>query len=519
MQKINILFTLLASVACASTSIENPKRIDKIQFDGVAQNDELVQELSPLLSELPLSSDSAEALSSAVAAFYREHDGLRVAASVLEEDASTRVVISPEKLGKVNIKDAQYAQPENLRKWVRLKPSEPINEETLTADLGWINTNPYRTVKAEYQTTEKPGVTDLDLVVKDKKNWKILSGVENTGNAPIGTTRVYTGFNVNDFIFTDHTLTLKATTTDHYKDYQQIKAEYMAPLPWRNTLKIAGSYSGTSPNREPYPQKHRKSFEAVGRYIIPQWFGSNPWVDQITYEVGADFKGSNTNIFFEDEATPVQNKLAFIGQFAAAANAVRKRGDTKLTANLDLVGSPGRMLPHQTEADFNNLREGATPLYLYSKLGLAIEQALDHGWSLFLQGRGQFAFADLIPSEQFSLGGFSTVRGYDERVVNGDNAVCANLEIRTPEFPLAGYWAPKFADKINFLGFVDGGYAWYRSEIPGTPADQGLLSFGPGVRYSVASYFTSRFDVGFPVLKVEKDSGNAHVHFSAALSY
>jgi hemolysin activation/secretion protein len=211
--------------------------------------------------------------------------------------------------------------------------------------------------------------------------------------------------------------------------------------------------------------------------------------------------------------------LAFTGQFAANVNAVRNRLGNKITAGLDLIGSPTRMLPHQSDEDYNNLRVGARPQYLYSKLAMTVEQKFMQSWTLFLQGRGQFAFADLIPSEQFSLGGYSTVRGYAEKAVGGDNAVCGNLEIRSPEFTVAGIWVPKFGDKLSFLGFADGGYAWFRSKVEDTPLEQGLLSVGPGMRYSIASNFTSRLDVGFPLTKVEKDTGKPHVHFNAILSY
>lgn len=541
MQKFSYLFSLLGSMVFAAAETDSPllkgvllvdesskvrevgvDQIEGIQFDGVEGKEALVEELSPFLSDFPLTANGAESLCAAITNYYHEHDDLRVAVTLPDQDTSegvVQLVIAPERLGKVQIKDSKYTRPETLKRWVRLSSADPINEKTIAQDVGWMNTNPYRTVKVDYKNTDQHGVTDVDLVVNDRKGWKVMTGVENTGNNPIGTTRIYAGVNVNNFLFNDHTLTLKATTADHYKEYQSYKGEYVALLPWRNTLKVTGSYSGTSPDRAPYPQKHRQSFEATTRYAIPQWFGSNIWVDQITYEVGADFKGTNTNIFFEDDASPVKKELAFIGQFTAGVNAVRARGSNKIAAGLDLIGSPARMLPHQTDADYDNLRQGSRPQYFYSKLGLTFEQKLMNNWNLFMQGRGQFAFANLIPSEQFSLGGYSTVRGYDEKVVGGDNAVCGNLEIRTPEFTVAGIWLPKFADKLNFLGFVDGGYAWFRKEVQGMPVSQGLASFGTGFRYSVASYFSSRFDLGFPLTKVERDTGKPHVHFSANLSY
>ncbi len=546
MQKFSYLFSLIGSMVFAATETdssllkgvlivnessklreENLDKIEGIQFDGVVKNEELVEELSPFLSDFSLTANGAEALCAAITNYYHDHEDMRVAVTLPDQNTSNGVVqlvVAPERLGKVNVKDNQYTRSETLKRHVRLSAHEPINEKTVTQDLGWMNTNPYRTVKADYHASSQPGMTDLDLVVSDKKSWKISTGVENTGSMPTGVNRIFAGFNVNDFIFTDHTLKVQATTTNRYKEYQSYKGEYMALLPWRNTLRVFGSYSGSTPETTPYPRKHRQSFEASARYAIPQWFGTNLWVDQITYEAGADFKGTNTNIFFEDDALPVEKRLAFTGQFAANVSAIRNREGSKLTAGIDLIGSPARMLPHQTNADYNNLRQGATPQYAYSKLALALEQEFYNDWSLFFQGRGQYAFADLIPSEQFSLGGYSTVRGYDEKVVSGDHAVCGNLELRTPEFTVAGIWLPKFADKLNFLGFVDGGYAWFRSQVADAPIKQGLLSFGPGVRYSVASYFTSRLDMGFPIFQVEKDNGqkenlNPHIHFSASLNY
>lgn len=542
MQKISILFSLLSSVAFAAQQTESsPKlkavvlvddsskvkddgldNVKGIQFNGVAAEKSLEKELTPFIASLSLTADGAKELCEAVAAHYRDSEDLRVAVSMPDQNNANGVaqlVVTPQRVGALNVKNNQYTESESLKKWVRLSPSEPVNEKTLAQDVGWINTNPFRSVKVDYQAGEKPGVTNVDLIVSDKKSWKISSGVDNTGTNPIGPIRIFGKLDVNDFIFTDHTLNIQATTADHFKEYQGYTVNYSAPLPWRNMVRVFGSYTETAPDRAPYPQKHRQSYQASARYAIPQWFGSNLWVDQITYDIGYDFKGTNTNILFEDDAAPVKKMLAYIGQITSSVNAVRNRGGSKISAGAEVVGSPYRYLPHQTDADYNNLREGATPVYVYSRLSFAVDQKLPEDWKVSLAGRAQLSLSNLLPSEQFALGGNSTVRGYDERVVNGDNAVCGNLEIRSPEFAVAGIWFPKAGDSLSLLGFVDAGYAWYHEAVADAPVAQTLLGFGPGVRYAVSNYFTSRLDVGFPLLEVEKDSGKPHVHFSAILSY
>lgn len=542
MQKISLLFSLLGSIAFAAQEAElSPMlkgvvlvddsskvreqgldQISGIQFDGIDDESNLEGELTPFLSSLPLTADGAKELCETITAHYHENEDLRVFVSMPDQNTSegvVQLVVQPERVGSLNVKNSRYTKPETVKKWVRLASDDAINEKTLAQDVGWINTNPFRNVNIAYQPGETSGVTDVDLIVTDKKNWKISSGVDNTGTNPIGPIRIFGKLDVNDFIFTDHTLNLQAMTADHYDELQSYTVQYVAPLPWRNSIRVFGSYAETAPHRADYPQKHRENYQASGRYIVPHWFGANPWLDQITVEAGFDFKGMNTNVLFEDDAAPVKKMLAYIGQFATTVNAVRNRDGGKLTAGVDLVGSPTQMLPHQTDADFSNLRAGATPQYFYSRLSLSLEQKLPENWKMFVQGRGQFSVSNLLPAEQFSLGGYSTVRGYDERVVNGDNAVCGNLEFRTPEFAIAGIWFPKAGDSLSLLGFVDAGYAWFREAVEDTPINQTLLGFGPGLRYNVSSYFTSRLDVGFPLLDVEKDSGKPHVHFNAILSY
>ncbi len=541
MQKIAFLLSIIGScglfaqeetptlkgllVVDDASKVKEDTQVNGVQFDGInapGGNQTLARELTPFLSDFPLTADGAKELCDTIATYYQDYDDLRVHVSIPQQDVASgvaTVVVEPERVGEVSVKDNHYTKAEAVKKWVRLAPKDQINNKTVAQDLGWLNSNPYRTVTADFQPGNQPGVTNVDFLVADKKNWKVFSGVDNTGTNPIGPTRIYAGFNVNNFIFSDHTLNVQYTIADHFSEFQSYSAQYTAPLPWRNTLKISGSYTGTAPNRSAFPQKHRQNYQASTRYAMPYWFGSNIWADQVTLDVGADFKGMNTNILFEDDAAPVLKRLAYVGQFAGSLSALRVRGGSKITAMAEVVGSPMQMLPNQTDADYNNLREGATAQYIYSKFSFAVDQALPASWKLFFQGRSQFAFSNLIPSEQFALGGYSTVRGYDEKVVNGDNAVCANLELRAPSFPVAGIWMPKAGDSLTVLGFVDGGYAWFREAVLDTPTAQTLLGAGAGLRYNIASYFTSRLDVGFPLQTVEKNNNEPHIHFNAVLSY
>ena len=120
------------------------------------------------------------------------------------------------------------------------------------------------------------------------------------------------------------------------------------------------------------------------------------------------------------------------------------------------------------------------------------------------------------------MGGYETVRGYDERAANGDNGFLISTEVATPPVSLFQLFGDqKIKDQLQFLGFVDyGGTSLHQV----TPADvnpnSDLLGIGPGLRYVINPYVSVRFDYGFQMTDPEYvDTGfDSHHHSRAAIS-
>ena len=135
----------------------------------------------------------------------------------------------------------------------------------------------------------------------------------------------------------------------------------------------------------------------------------------------------------------------------------------------------------------------------------------------------QEADANLLPSEQLGLGGYDTVRGYDEREVNGDNGFLISTEVATPPVSLLqlfGVTAVK--DQLQFLGFVDyGGTGLYQNTGGSTlNPSSNLLGVGPGVRYAITPYLAVRFDYGFQMINTGYGNGeHSRGHVGVVISY
>ncbi len=125
------------------------------------------------------------------------------------------------------------------------------------------------------------------------------------------------------------------------------------------------------------------------------------------------------------------------------------------------------------------------------------QQDLPRGFQLYAKAQGQLSDEPLVDSEQFSLGGQDTVRGYLESEVLGDDAVAGSVELRSP--PLAQYISPVVSDWTVFL-FSDGGEAKILNPLPEQQASFGLASVGVGTRVELIDHLSGSIDIALPLI-------------------
>lgn len=124
-------------------------------------------------------------------------------------------------------------------------------------------------------------------------------------------------------------------------------------------------------------------------------------------------------------------------------------------------------------------------------------QALQaHQFSKFTwvnRGGVQFADGPVIPPEQFSLGGVSTVRGYRQDGLTRDSGLFFSSELRVPV--LSGS-----AGTLQVVPFVDIGHAFNQGERFLPNESQTLASVGLGLRYDLTDRISASIDYGIPLL-------------------
>ncbi len=128
---------------------------------------------------------------------------------------------------------------------------------------------------------------------------------------------------------------------------------------------------------------------------------------------------------------------------------------------------------------------------------------LGNDMTLFLRGDLQFANQQLLSSEQFSLGGVSTVRGYRQDQLLTDNGVFASAEVRFPVLRV-----PEWNGTLQLAPFADFGTGWNSGDQP-NPETNTLASVGMGLQWQQGdrNQLTARLDIGLPLISAPSRGG------------
>jgi hemolysin activation/secretion protein len=457
-----------------------------------------------------ITGDKLNTLISDIILYYRNHDRPVIDVIVPEQEITNgglQVVLLEGKLGKVTVTGNRWFSSSEIADGVAIKPGESISQSQLQGDLDWLNQNPFRTTDLVYNPGEKLGQTDLVLQTHDRFPVRVYAGYEDSGNAATGFDRYLAGFNYGDLFGIGQQLNYQYTISGDGESLRAHAGSYIIPLPWHNTLTFFGNYVDTKGQEPPLFGLVGRSYQISGRYTIPlPTFTFSSVVNyKHDFSAGFDYKYNNNSLEFG--GLTAGDTLYDIDQFVMGYTGTENDPYGQTTINDQLYVSPGNWGGNNNDAAFNATHEFATSDYVYNTLILQRLTKLPDDWTLVLRGTVQTSNANLMPSEQLGFGGYDTVRGYDEREVNADDGYIFTTELRTPSISFGELFGSQVVkDQLQFLGFWDYGAAHDHTLLAGEPSETPLSSLGFGLRYSINTYFSLRYDYGFQLLNTGLDN-------------
>ncbi|WP_421781715.1 ShlB/FhaC/HecB family hemolysin secretion/activation protein [Kiloniella litopenaei] len=436
-------------------------------------------------------------------------------------EGTVHVALVVAKLGEVKVEGNHYFPETAFKNSISLKPGDPINTEILEDDLVWLNNNPFRAASLLFERGHDPGETDVVLKVNERFPLRVYAGWQNTGTDVTDDTRLVAGFNWARVFFTDNQqLNYEYQSSNNIDKYFQHSGSYRIPLPWRHTLVFSGSYSETDADIDANFNTQGVSWQVSARYDIPLTvYPNNSFSSNLVF--GYDFSQSNNFLAFGE--LPVSDNLLDISQFSVALTGSKSDALGNISGSITAMYSPGEMTDHNRTRDFVARRANTRSRYYYLRLNLQRVTQLPWDFSWMTNIVQQTTGSRLTVAEQLSLGGYQTIRGYDERKVNGDSGYVIRNDLLSTPMRFLKHLDIDIQDRLQLLFFFDYGKLRGVDGLASNRDSAILSSTGPGFRYSVGNNLSVRFDYGWQVKRVEdlglSSRNNGRMHMSIIASY
>ena len=448
----------------------------------------------------PLTDENRTDIVNDIARFFRSQDRAIVDVIIPPQEITggvLQVLVLQGKVGRIRMEGSRWFNPRRLTGKLRVQPGQDIDSRQLSSDLDWLNRNPFRQVDMVYEKGAELGQTDLVLQEKERFPLSVFGGYDDSGTPVTGNNRLMAGLTWGNVFGGDGQFNYQYMADPAFKWFRAHSASLVQPLPWRHIMTVLGSYADTHGNVAPPFDLSGFNWQTSMRYEVPlPKLSSTRLSYQEAVVAGFDFKRSNNNLAFG--GVQVFGAMTDAAQWSLGYNSSLKDpwGATSLRATL--LYSPGRWTDNDTDNAYQLARAGATARYTYGRIELNRTTTLPWDFMLVSQFTFQRSDSNLLASEQLGLGGYDTIRGYDTRIVNGDQGYIISNELRTPPMNvLTLFHIKRIDDKLQFLGFFDYGSVSNRDLLEGEQARTVLAGIGPGVRYAVSSNLSLRGDYGW----------------------
>jgi hemolysin activation/secretion protein len=515
-------------VAATAARLSGPKLfdIDEYRIDGADKLSQVSveQAVYPFLGPKRTAAD-VEKARAALEKAYHDRGFQTINVSVPDQNVATGLIVfkaAEAKVGRVRVTNSRFYDTRTIRnRAVSLKEGEMPNFNDLTKDIIALNQWPDRRVTPALRAGVTPGTVDVDLNVEDRFP---LHGTVEYNNR-----------------YSPNTTQPRLSATAHYDNLWQLghsaSVTYqVAPQRRRDAEVFSGSYLARVSDWTSllvYGVDSKSDVATIGGMNVVgpgQIIGGRvvitlPARDNFFHSLsfGADYKsfGQVVNLGTDQFSTPITYYPLAVSYGATWQNeGSLTQFNISATANVRGVGS--------SYEEFDAKRYQAAANFVHLNADLSHTQELPEGFQVFGRVKGQYSDGAMVSSEQFSLGGLDTVRGYLESETIGDIGVAGTVEFRSPDIggwlqgnlkDETGEGKPRFTtfNEWRLFGFVDAGTVSIFDPLPGQQRQFDMWSYGVGTRFKVFDHLSGMVTFASPLITQAYSRANAQrVLFSIA---
>lgn len=503
---------LLASISCLASVIAAPAPeptlyIQEYRVRGATKipRPRIEEAVYPFLGPARSTAD-VEAARAALERLYKESGFETALVEVPAQDGADGIVtlqVTEAAVGRLRVRGSRYfSLAEIKRQAPSMQEGRVPNFQEVTRDIVALNQLADRRVTPTLRAGVTPGTVDIDLTVADTLPLHGSLEVNNRRSAGTTATRVNGAISYQNLWQRGHSMgfsfQLAPERLDDARVFSAFYTARFAGLPGF-TLTLQGTRQDSDVSTLGGATVAGRGYVVGLRVGIPLPGGKDFFQ---SLSLGLDFKDFDQQIRFTTAQlrTPI-HYVPLSVNYGAVWTGSGWSTELNLSANLHFRGLG------DGEKEFDTKRFRASAGYFYLRGELSHTRDLPGKWQLAARFQGQVASGALLDNEQFSAGGLSTVRGYLESSVLGDNAAVASLELRSPS--LAEWLPGKWVRELRFYTFMEGGWVNLHDPLPEQQSRFYLASYGFGLRGKLTSYLSGSLDLGIPLVGQSQTKPNS----------
>jgi len=441
------------------------------------------------------------------------------------DNKQVELSVKPLKIDKVSIKrgnkDKQYYSQDNIRKSIpSLKENTSPNIREVTKEIKIANLNRAKNSNVEFSISDKPDMIDAEIVVNETRPHNFYAWFNKTGTEATGLYRTGIGYKNSNLFDKDHELTVSYTTSpDHLEEVKQYGANYRIPFyQLHGLLQFNAYYSDVDSG------KVAGGFDVSGKgrfmgahyeWYLPEIPNANQYNHHLT--VGLEDKLFDNDISFQN--TPFGSQVRST-PLSIAYHGKLKDFSQEKSQNLNFFAKYSTNLEAGDSNDdkaYNTSRFDSKADW--SKFNIGVNHNwIKNGYRLSTDIKAQYTDQELIPGEQFSMGGSNgQVRGFNEGEVMGDRGIKGSVELWSP---------PILKQKLNLLAFADAGYADKVNPLPDELASDTIMSVGLGAQWQIKDFANLAVHAAHVIdgndsktIEDPTESGDNKIHFNVFMDY
>ncbi len=461
-------------------------------------------------------SEDVEKARAALEKAYHDKGYQTVSVAVPQQNVTGGVVtlkVTELKVGRLRVKNSRYFDLDRIKDSApSLKEGTVPNFTDVTKDIVSLNQWPDRRVTPALRAGVTPGTVDVDLNVEDTAPIHASLELNNRQSPSTTASRLSATVHYDDLWQLGHSLSFTyQVAPERPSDAEVFSGSYLARIPNADWLSLLF-----------YSVKSNSNVATIGgtNVVGPGLIIGERAVITLptreglfhTLSAGVDYKHFDQNVSqiqLENVSQPVGVFASPVTYYPFVANYSATFQQEKFTTQFNAGITYNIRTLSSSWDEFDAKRYKASPSFTHFNMDVSHTQELPEGFQLYGKAQGQIADGPLVSSEQFSLGGLDTVRGYLESEMLGDNGAVANLELRTPNVggmlqnelkSETGDGKPRFVtfNDWRFFTFFDAGYTAIQQPLPEQVPSYVAWSYGIGTRFKSFNYLNGMVAFSVP---------------------